>query len=203
MKAAVQGPDVKFVNCHTPPQGSETRMPSPNRVLQMLLGLSLFVGAGSQAHAGGDLDCKLRFELRGWSAFYKTADGQGVVTCNNGARLPVKITSRGGGLTFGSSNIEDGRGEFSGIFKIEDVLGAYAAAEAHVGALKSRQVQVVTKGSVSLALVGRGSGWDIGVSLARFTLEPADGRRVPGDDEPEEDGRRKKTLKEAGSERRR
>lgn len=176
-------------------------MPSRNRILQVLLGLSLFVGAGSPAFAGGDLDCKLSFELKGWSAFYKTADGSGMVTCSNGESMPVKITSRGGGLTFGSSTIEDGRGEFSGIFKIEDVLGAYAAAEAHVGAMKSRQVQVVTKGSVSLALVGRGSGWDIGVSLARFSLEPTDGRAWSNDDGEKKSTKRRKTLKERNAER--
>ena len=175
----------------------------PNRVLPMLLGLALFAGVGTTAKAGGDLDCKLRFELSGWSAFYKTADGTGMVTCSNGARMPVKIISRGGGLTFGSSSIEDGRGEFSGIFKIEDVLGAYAAAEAHVGAMKSRQVQVVTKGSVSLALVGKGSGWDIGVSLARFTLEPANAGTWSNDEAEGEAPRPKKTLKERNAERRR
>jgi hypothetical protein len=175
-------------------------MPSRNRIHQVLLGLSLFVGAGSPAYAGGDLDCKLSFALKGWSAFYKTADGTGMVTCSNGARMPVKITSRGGGLTFGSSTVEDGRGEFSGIFSIEDVLGSYAAAEAHVGAMKSRQVQVVTKGSVSLALVGRGSGWDIGVSLARFTLEPADGRPW-SDEDDQKKSKRRKTLKERNAER--
>lgn len=176
-------------------------MPTPFRGRRLLFGLALCAVLAGPAHAGGDLDCKLSFELRGWSAFYKTADGSGTVTCSNGARMPVKISSRGGGLTFGSSNIEDGRGEFSGIFKIEDVLGAYAAAEAHVGAVKSRQVQVVTKGSVSLALVGKGSGWDIGVSLARFTLEPADGRAWGESEEEDASARGKKTLKERNAHR--
>lgn len=171
-------------------------MPSPNRVFKMLFGLALFAGVGTLAHARGDLDCKLSFELKGWSAFYKTADGTGMVSCSNGERMPVKITSRGGGLTFGTSTIEDGRGEFSGIFNIRDVLGAYASAEAHVGALKSRQVQVVTKGSVSLALIGKGSGWDIGVSLARFTLEPTDARPNRETVEVEESKRSKRTLKQ-------
>lgn len=122
------------------------------------------------AHANGPLDCELRFKMQGWSVFYKTAEGEGTVTCSNGERLPVRIVSRGGGITFGKSRIDNGRGEFSGIYNIRDVLGGYAAAEAHAGAGKSSKAQVVTKGSVSLALTGTGSGWDIGVSVGNFVL---------------------------------
>ncbi|RMH93397.1 hypothetical protein EBB59_05840 [Lysobacter pythonis] len=122
------------------------------------------------ARAEGPLECHFDFTMEGWSAFYKTADGEGMVTCSDGSRLPVKIVSRGGGITFGRSRIEHGRGEFSGIYNIREVLGGYAAAEAHAGAGRSGKAQVVTKGSVSLALTGRGSGWDIGVSIGSFVL---------------------------------
>ena len=125
-----------------------------------------------QVRAEDALDCHLNFNLEGWSAFYKTASGTGVVVCNNGERLPVSIVSRGGGLTFGKQRITNGVGEFTGIANIRDALGSYAAAEAHIGAVKTRQVQVVTKGNVSLALKGKGDGWDIGVSLASFILKP-------------------------------
>lgn len=149
-------------------------MPQRHRLLATLgLTAALAVGAGMhpvQAQSSGPLDCKLTFTMGGWSAFYKTADGEGMVTCNNGQRLPVRISSRGGGITFGKSRIDDGFGEFSGIYDIRNVLGSYAAAEAHAGAGKSSKAQVVTKGSVSLALVGTGSGWDIGVSIGNFVL---------------------------------
>ena len=136
-------------------------------VLAMLmLGLAL----PAVARADGPLDCTLRFSMQGWSVFYKTAEGEGVVSCSNGERLPVKISSRGGAITFRKSRIDHGRGEFSGIYSIRDVLGGYAAAEAHAGAGKSSKAQVVTKGSVSLALAGTGSGWDIGVSVGNFVL---------------------------------
>ena len=141
-------------------------------VMPWLLGLALLVGAmaPSVARADGPLDCKLRFSMQGWSVFYKTAEGEGTVTCSNGDKLPVRIASRGGGITFGKSRIDNGRGEFSGIYNIRDVLGGYAAAEAHAGAGKSSKAQVVTKGSVSLALTGTGSGWDIGVSIGNVVL---------------------------------
>ena len=138
-----------------------------SRAFPFSLAVVAFAGP---ARAGGPLDCQLRFSMSGWSVFYKTAEGEGVVSCSNGARLPVRISSRGGGITFGKSRIENGRGEFSGIYDIRDVLGGYAAAEAHAGAGKSTKAQVVTKGSVSLALTGTGEGWDIGVSIGSFVL---------------------------------
>src|SRR5690606_20033371 len=60
---------------------------------------ALLLSAAAPAFAG-DVDCKLTFDLSGWSVFYKTASGTGVVTCDNGQRLPVKITTQGGGLSF-------------------------------------------------------------------------------------------------------
>ncbi len=124
------------------------------------------------AGAAGSIDCKLSFDLAGWSVFYKTASGDGTVTCDNGQSLPVHISTKGGGLTFGKSRIDNGTGEFSGVHAIRDVLGTYATAEAHAGAAKSSKAQVMTKGDVSLALVGTGSGWDVGVVFGKFVLEP-------------------------------
>ena len=117
------------------------------------------------------VDCKLHFTMSGWSAFYKRADGTGTVTCNNGQSMQVKVSSRGGGLTAGKSTIRNGVGEFSGVQKIDDVLGNYASAEAHAGAVKSAQGQVVTKGEISLALSGTGDGWDLGIAFGKFTIK--------------------------------
>ena len=128
--------------------------------------------ASAPAAASHHLDCKLTFNLAGWSVFYKTASGEGVVRCDNGKSLPVRISAKGGGLTFGKSRIENGTGEFSGVRDIRDVLGTYATAEAHAGASRSAKAQAMTKGDVSLALAGKGQGWDLGVAFGRFTLEP-------------------------------
>ena len=118
-----------------------------------------------------DTDCKLSFDLSGWSVFYKTSSGTGVVTCDNGQRLAVRISTKGGGISFGKSRIENGTGEFSGVDDIRDVLGSYATAEAHAGAVKSSKAQVMTKGEVSLALAGTGKGWDIGFAFGKFVIE--------------------------------
>lgn len=128
-------------------------------------------GTAMPVHAAGPTDCRLDFSVSGWSAFYKTASGTGTVSCDNGQRLAVRITAKGGGLSFGKSRIDNGVGEFSGIHDIRDVLGTYAAAEAHAGAVKSSKAQVMTKGDVQLALSGTGEGWDIGVAFGNFVLE--------------------------------
>ncbi len=127
--------------------------------------------AAAPASAAGKVDCKLGFDLAGWSLFYKTASGNGLVTCDNGQRLAVRISAKGGGLTFGKSRIENGTGEFSGVRDIRDVLGTYATAEAHAGAVRSSKAQAMTKGDVSLALAGTGKGWDLGVAFGKFVLE--------------------------------
>lgn len=140
--------------------------------LPVSLCAALLLAASPSAFAGGPISCKLDFNLAGWSIFYKTATGTGTVTCNNGASLPVRIRAKGGGLTVGKSKIENGTGEFSGVYNINDVFGTYASSEAHVGASKSAKAMAMTKGSVSLALAGKGRGWDLGIAFGKFVIEP-------------------------------
>jgi hypothetical protein len=53
---------------------------------------------------------------------------------------------------------------------MSELLGSYAAGEAHAGAVKSAQAQVMTKGEVSLALSGTGRGWDLGIAFGKLTI---------------------------------
>ena len=53
---------------------------------------------------------------------------------------------------------------------IDEVFGSYANSEAHAGAVKSSDAQAMTKGEVSLALHGKGRGWDLGVAFGKFTI---------------------------------
>jgi hypothetical protein len=128
------------------------------------------LAVGSAARAAG-IDCEMTFNLKGWSAFYKTAKGEGTVTCDNGVSFPVTIETKGGGITFGKSEIKKGKGKFSEVASTGDLLGSYAHAEAHAGAVKSSAAQVLTKGEVSLALSGVGDGWDIGIDFGKFTIK--------------------------------
>lgn len=132
-------------------------------------GMAIF-SAPAQA---ADLDCKLTFNMKGWSAIYKQSSGTGVVSCNNGQTMRVKISAKGGGLTAGKIRIDNGTGQFSDIHNINDVLGAYAQGEATAAAGKSSTAQVVTKGTVSLALAGTGEGIALGVSFGRFEISKA------------------------------
>src|SRR6267142_548229 len=98
--------------------------------------------ARDQDGTGGNeklVACRMTFNLKGWSAFYKTAKGDGTIRCDNGQQARVRIRATGGGITFG----------------------------------KSADAQALTKGEVSLSLVGTGRGVDIGFAFGKFTLEKA------------------------------
>ncbi len=115
-------------------------------------------------------NCKIRYSLKGWSFIYKEYRGNGSITCPNGQRARVNIITRGGGLTIGKSEISNGKGTFSTVKNINEILGTYVAVNAHAGATKSVEAQVVTKGEVSLALFGKGRGVDLGLSIGSFTI---------------------------------
>ena len=136
-----------------------------------LFAATLLVAQAVPAQSRGEIDCRLRFSVAGWSLFYKTATGQGTVTCDNGQSMAVKVSAKGGGLSVGKSKIDNGTGEFSGVHDISEVLGSYASAEAHAGAAKSTAAQAMTKGDVSLALAGTGEGWDLGIAFGKFVIE--------------------------------
>ena len=122
------------------------------------------------ARADASVKCTMNFTMRGWSAFYQTATGHGVIRCSNGRSLRVRLEAKGGGVTVGKS-VESGHGEFSRVSSIEETLGNYARAEAHAGAVKSAQGEVLTKGEVSLALKAKGRGWELGVSFGELKIE--------------------------------
>lgn len=153
-------------------------MKTKSRILSVALasGLGLLcMGSVQAADAGNSATtkCHMSFKLSGWSAIYKTASGSGTVTCADGKSMPVTLSAKGGGLTFGKYKIDDGNGDFTGVTSIHDVLGSYATAEAHAGAANSAHGAVMTKGNVTLALSGTGHGWDIGVGFSGFTITAA------------------------------
>ncbi|MGB6606145.1 MAG: hypothetical protein WA747_00390 [Steroidobacteraceae bacterium] len=123
--------------------------------------------------SGADLRCRMTFTLEGWSAIYQSAHGKGVVTCADGSSFPVLIRAKGGGLTAGKWQIDDGHGTFSDVHRPSEVLGRYAQGGAQAGVVKSAEAEVLTKGTVSLALAGRGHGVDLGVAVGEVTLSRA------------------------------
>ena len=128
-------------------------------------------GGPSRAAEGKGTLCKMTFSLKGWSAFYKTAKGDGAITCDNGQSMKVKVKATGGGITFGKSEIVGGTGKFTEAKSIDALLGGWAQSEAHAGAGKSADAQALTKGEISLTLVGKGHGVDVGFAFGKFTIE--------------------------------
>ena len=59
--------------------------------------------------SGKKKDCDLTYTLKGWSAVYKTAKGEGTITCNNGQTANVVLSVHGGGATFGKTEIVEAR----------------------------------------------------------------------------------------------
>jgi hypothetical protein len=139
--------------------------------------LVMTVAVLSAAPASGALiKCSMTFSVSGWSAMYKTASGTGTITCDNGQSAPVTIKTTGGGLTFGKTKIVDGHGEFSPVGSMDEIFGSYAIAEASAGAGKAATGQVMTKGTVSLALSGKGQGVTLGFDFGKFTIERSAGK---------------------------
>ena len=136
----------------------------------LLAAAGIAFAVGAQAAQSPDLDCKLQFSLSTWSAIYKHSEGSGVVTCDNGKSMRVRIVAKGIGVTVGKSRVDGGTGRFSDVYSLSDVFGSYAQAEAHAGVVKSGTAQVLTKGEVSLALAGAGEGVDLGIDIGEFTL---------------------------------
>jgi hypothetical protein len=139
------------------------------------LGPATTLRAAEAARAGTArlVECKMRYNLSGWSAFYKTATGTGTITCPNGQTARVKIRAKGGGITFGKSEVRGGTGTFTGARSIAELFGSYAQAEVHAGVVKSAGAEVLTKGEVSLVLAGTGRGVNLGVDFGKFTISPA------------------------------
>jgi hypothetical protein len=134
-----------------------------------LLALTL-TGLGASAARADGLKCTMVFTMKGWSAFYAKSSGEGTIRCSDGRSMRVRLIAKGGGPTVGKS-VESGRGEFSPVTSFTDLLGSYVDAQAHAGAVNSGELQVMTKGEVSLALSGKGHGWDLGVSFGELKIE--------------------------------
>lgn len=156
--------------------------PAPAVSLLVFCSVLLSAGAASPALAARKskqedqtrhVKCMMDFNLRSWSAFYKSSTGDGTITCDDGQTADVKIRAKGGGITFGKSDVIGGTGHFTAAHGIRELFGSYAQSEVHAGAGKSVAAQALTKGKISLVLSGSGSGVDLGFAFGKFTIGPA------------------------------
>lgn len=157
-------------DCWSSPNGGVAM--SPHRIALSALLASALALTIPQVRAGSDLDCRLDYNLNGWSLLYKHTTGTGRVTCNNGQSMPVRVSAKAVGLTAGKWKIDNGKGRFTDVHTIHEVLGRYAQASANAGVVKSGEAQVLSKGTVSLALAGAGEGVNLGVDIGAFTIKP-------------------------------
>ncbi len=118
------------------------------------------------------IKCKLTYSLKGWSIFYKYAKGDGRITCSNGQASDVRIVTHGGGVTFGTHEVIDGKGTFSAVRDIDELYGGYAEASAHAGAGAAADARAMVKRNVNLSLSGMGQGINLGFAFGRFSIEP-------------------------------
>ena len=150
------------------------RTTTPTLIASAVLACMLSLGAtpaAQAAHRGhADIDCKLHYDLTGWSLVYKHTTGHGVVTCNDGQSMKVRVSAKAVGLTAGKWHIDHGVGRFSDVHNIHDVLGRYVQASANAGVVKSAEAQVLSKGPVQLALAGGGEGVNLGVDVGSLRI---------------------------------
>ncbi|MDD1619898.1 MAG: hypothetical protein LUQ11_00340 [Methylococcaceae bacterium] len=129
----------------------------------------------SEANVPSDLDsqklstCTMTYSMKGFSLAYKQYDGFGEVQCRNGQKAQVVLSSKSVGFTIGKSEI-DGEGHFTDVKDIQEIFGNYVSLGNHFGFLKSIDRQVLTKGEVSLALIGKGRGIDIGFTIGDLNI---------------------------------
>jgi len=116
--------------------------------------------------------CTMTYNLKGWSFLYKQYKGTGNISCQNGQTAAVRIVSRSGGISFGKSEIYDGKGNFSEVRDIAETFGTYLNANAGAAATHAVEGQAMTKGEVSLSLTGKGRGMELGFALGGFTIAP-------------------------------
>src|SRR2546428_11240877 len=124
------------------------------RLKALVIGLFAMGVAVSAAHARGMTECTMKYNLKGWSAFYKTAGGTGTIRCDNGQRANVRLSARGGGLTAGKTEIRDGMGYFTRVSSIDELFGRYDTASAAAAAGKAASAQALVKDNIRLSLTG-------------------------------------------------
>lgn len=141
------------------------------KIKTLLAAIFCLLAANAVDAAPAMTSCTMTYKLSGWSFVYKQYDGVGHISCSNGQRAQVGLSTKSIGFTIGKSEIE-GTGRFSDVININEIYGHYVALAGHAGVTKSVDGQVLTSGEISLVLSGKGRGVDIGVTLGALTVSP-------------------------------
>ena len=93
--------------------------------------------AGTAQAQERDLDCRLDYSLSGWSLIYKQTSGGGIVTCDGGESMRVRVRARALGLTVGRWQIDHGTGRFTDVRRIAQAArGTRCAHRGYVGIIE-------------------------------------------------------------------
>jgi len=114
----------------------------------------------------------MKYNLTGWSFFYKGYKGSGVVSCTNGQSARVSLVLHGGGLTVGVADIENAKAKFSGIKNLQDIYGTYFSIDVHAGFARSAEARTLFKGYIAGGGAGTGGGYNLGVTFSGLTIKP-------------------------------
>jgi hypothetical protein len=114
--------------------------------------------------------CSMTYKLEGFSLAYKQYDGTGEITCRNGQKALVSLSSKSIGFTIGYSVIE-GEAYFTDVKYISELFGDYVSLGNHFGFKNSVDRQVLTRGEISLVMLGRGKGFDIGFTIGDLSIK--------------------------------
>ncbi len=130
----------------------------------------------AQTQTPGNLECKIIFNFKSWSVFFSSGKGEGTITCNDGEKADVVLSTKGGSVfDFGKSDIINGHGKFSPVNKIDELYGTYSSVGGGIGIAKSASGLSLSKtmgGLVNLDLSGTGAGVEIGFHFGDFKIEP-------------------------------
>ena len=77
----------------------------------------------------------------------------------------MRIVTHGGGVSFGTHEVIEGKGAFSAVRDIDELYGGYAEASAHAGAGAAADARAMLKRNVNLSLSGTGQGVNVGFAF--------------------------------------
>ena len=141
-------------------------------VLTALAVTGTWIATASSAAAAETTQCRLTYNLKGWSFLYKTSSGTGRISCSNGQAADVSIVAHGGGVTFGTHEVVDGKGVFSSVSSIDRLYGNYADWDAHASAGRGVDARFLVSNNANLSLSGFGHGITLGFAFGGFRVLP-------------------------------
>ncbi|MBI5298876.1 MAG: hypothetical protein HY877_01045 [Deltaproteobacteria bacterium] len=112
----------------------------------------------------GLLVCRLQFEFKQRTNFFKNGKGKGTITCDNNEKADVDLKIYGGWVALKSKSFQSG-GTFSPVSDISMLFGSYNAPEGTTGTGGDMTpIPVVSKSGISLRFTNPSDGEALGLT---------------------------------------